>query len=207
MDDDRAGRAAATSFLELVSPATIIGHGLAFEELVFAGVAWIIDQHHDGLARHIKALIIVPAIFWCDDTIANKNQFRARPCGFRAILFLGPDDGVFFQSHRKIFPRCAAGEGQSRSVFVERLLDHAHGLEPGAVFARWLQSNTFHFRGNPVCGLLAFFACRAAAFKGVIRKRGNALTQIVGPNGSGCAFWQRHQQLRAVTCIRFHGRG
>src|SRR3546814_11219070 len=61
VDDDRGLRALARGFLELVGPAPVIGHALAFEQALVAGVAaGGVDQDDDGLALHVDAGVVVP---------------------------------------------------------------------------------------------------------------------------------------------------
>ena len=97
VDDYRAGSTLPSRFLKLVGPAAIIGHGLAFEEVILAGIAGIVDQHNNGFALDIQTFVIVPAIFGSDHTIANKNKFGVGPACFVPILSLGPEDGVFLE--------------------------------------------------------------------------------------------------------------
>src|SRR3546814_11206649 len=50
VDDDRGLRALARGFLELVGPAPVIGHALAFEQALVAGVeAGVVDSDDEGL--------------------------------------------------------------------------------------------------------------------------------------------------------------
>ena len=191
MHDDRASRALSAGFFEFVCPATIIGHGFAFEEFIAAGIAWVIDQHDDCFAFNIEPGIIVPAIFRGNDAIANEDQFRVLPAGFIAVLLLGPHDRVFAQCQRIGLARRAARHGELRGIFVEALLNHANGLEPSAILARRLQADTFHFRGEPISCFLTLLSRWCATFKGIIGEDGDALTQIIGADRCGRVCRQR----------------
>src|SRR3546814_10675854 len=81
VDDDRRLRALARGLLELVGPAPVIGHALAFEQALVAGVeAGVVDQDDDGLALHVDAGIVVPVLHGRVAAVADEHQ--------RAVLAL-----------------------------------------------------------------------------------------------------------------------
>src|SRR3546814_12463465 len=72
VDDDRRRGAELRCDLVLVRPATVIGHRIALEHrrIELGRIVWIrdrriVDQHDDGLAFQVYALVIVPAVFGC----------------------------------------------------------------------------------------------------------------------------------------------
>src|SRR3546814_20919776 len=67
--------ALARGLLELVGPAPVIGHALAFEQALVAGVeAGVVDQDDDGLALHVDAGIVVPVLLGRVDAVADAHQ-------------------------------------------------------------------------------------------------------------------------------------
>ena len=93
MDDDRSGCALAGGFFKFVRPATIIGHGLALEELcITCGETGIVHQDDNCLARVVLVSVVVPVIFRRDDTITNEDHIRWCERNLIGVLMLGPDD-------------------------------------------------------------------------------------------------------------------
>ena len=134
MDDQRADRAVAGCFLELVGPAAIIGHGLAAElaERVFALRGFkvrVVDQEDGDLALQVHALEIVPAAFRGGDAIADKDHRRigdgdlvlGLEGGEINLLAKGPRGGGAILRDRQAFRLAKAG------------VEQGHGLYPLAV--------------------------------------------------------------------------
>ena len=134
VDDDGARRALAGGFLILIGPAAVIGHRLAvegtFERL--RPVIGIVDQDDRGLARHVHAVIVVPALLGRVDAVADEDQFAVLESGL-GILAIGHTDpvGAVGELHVAIL---ATGDGQ-RGIIPAGNLDQGHVLDPAAVVA------------------------------------------------------------------------
>ncbi len=88
MNDQNSDRTLARRFLELVRPASVIGHSLRVEEF------WIlrrrlVDDHQQHLALDVHALEIVPAIFGRLDAVADENDGRIDIGAVRLSLVAG----------------------------------------------------------------------------------------------------------------------
>ena len=157
--DDQGGRGAlARGFLELVGPATVVGHAPAIEQRRIVGVeARIVDQHHDRLAAHVESGVIVPAGFRRIDAIADEDQ---RAVGQRHVGFRLARDGDSLGTEGQLAARTALGQRKLAGVLVHRGFDHRHGLEI-AVAVAGLQAETLELLAQVLHGLV--FAGRAGA--------------------------------------------
>ena len=75
MNEDHARRALTRCLFVLVSPAPVVGEGLAFEELEIIGRR-LVHQHQQRLAANVNALIVVPAVLRSLDPISHVNDVR-----------------------------------------------------------------------------------------------------------------------------------
>src|SRR5690606_11393484 len=76
VNDDRGGGALPGRFLELVGPASVIGHR-ATVEFAFGFSDFpvrIVDEDDDRLPLYIKPGIVVPALFGGVDAIADEHD-------------------------------------------------------------------------------------------------------------------------------------
>src|SRR3989304_5730474 len=78
-----SGRAFLGTDLELVRPAAVVRHRPSTEgfriELARVGRVGhrrIVDEHDEGLALHIHALVIVPLEFGRHDAVPDEHQLR-----------------------------------------------------------------------------------------------------------------------------------
>ena len=81
VNDDHAGRALLGADLVLVGPAAVVRHRLAAERLrielggvVGIGHGRIVDEHHQRLALHVHALVVVPVELGRDHAVADEHQ-------------------------------------------------------------------------------------------------------------------------------------
>ncbi len=75
MNNQSTRRALTCSFFIFIGPTTIIGHRITVKELrILCRVAGIVDKHHHGLTFNVETLIIIPVIFGCHDTVADKHH-------------------------------------------------------------------------------------------------------------------------------------
>ena len=73
MYQNGANRAFARGLLVLVSPAAIVGECRPFEKI--SVVRWrLVHQHQQNFAAHVHALVVVPLIFGCLDSVADVND-------------------------------------------------------------------------------------------------------------------------------------
>ena len=135
MDDDGARRTLFGGFLIFIGPAAVIGHGLAvegaFERL--GPVIGVVDQDDRGLARHVHAFIVVPALLGRIDAVADEDQLAVLESGF-GILAIGHADpvGAVGELHVAIL---ATGNGQ-RGIIPAGNFDQWHILDPTSLIAR-----------------------------------------------------------------------
>ena len=137
MDDQRRGRPTTTCLLELVSPTTVIGHGLATEplgiELVWLGRIGnrrIIDEDDDRLAPHIHVSEIIPAVLGGVDPVTHENHIAF---GHRDIATETRAPGhIILRPHQSLTPELEAHR---------RLHSNdGHILSPGAIRHPWLKT-------------------------------------------------------------------
>ena len=75
MHDEHTGCAPARGLLVFISPAAVVGHGLAVKELrVTGGITRIIHQYHHRLALRVETGVVVPLVFGRDDAVAGEHQ-------------------------------------------------------------------------------------------------------------------------------------
>src|SRR5690606_25666168 len=151
VDDQRRGRALARGLLELVGPAAVVGHPLAFEQALVVGVeAGVVDQHDHGLALDVYAGVVVPVLLGGIHAVADEHQRAVLDAGVW-LAGAGADHHVVAERERAR----VAGDGElDRGGRVGRGLDHRHVLEPLAVVAR-LQADALHLRTDVLDRLLA----------------------------------------------------
>ena len=179
MDDDCPGRPLAPGFLVFVGPAAVIGHGLAVERALkcFRAEIGVVDEDDRGLARHVEALVIVPALLGRIDAIADEDQFAILERGLHVLAIADPDPvaGVFEIDRTAL----GAPNGQRR-IILARDLDQRHFLYPTAVVARF-ESGLLEFLDQIGNGLLLARRTRRAAFEFVRGKPfGHALHRVFG---------------------------
>ena len=133
VDDQHRRGALPRRFFIFIRPAAIIGHCTAVEfALGFGGLpVGIVDEDDDGLPLHIKARIVVPALFGGDDAVSDKDHI--------AVLDRGRRLNAIAERHIVLGilrgnGRLAAGESQRRGV-LRSDLDQRHILRPAAVVA------------------------------------------------------------------------
>ena len=80
VDDETGGGPLGGGDLVFVGPAAVVGHGSPAKnlrvELAGRGIEnrRIVDEHDDGLAAHVHALVIIPPKFRRDDAVAHENH-------------------------------------------------------------------------------------------------------------------------------------
>ena len=176
MDDQRADRALPCGFLELVGPATVIGHGPA-TELPCDGFAFgcseigIVDEEDGDLALQVGALEIVPLPLRRRHPIADEDQRRRRD--FRGIVRAD-------RRYVDVFglfcgKRATRAIEAQRSRRAEAGVDQRDLLDPAAVGSGWFETERLE-AGDQISDRPVFAACaRRAAFERVGRERADAL--------------------------------
>ena len=176
MDDQRGGGALARGLLELVRPAPVVGHLLAVEELVVAGMeARVVDQDHHRLAGPVLVAVVVPLPLRRVDAIADENDRAVLDADLR-LAGAGTHHhvGAEGQRHR----RAIDGQVQRRGG-IGGGLDHRHVLEIAVAIAR-LQADALHLRTDVLDR--AFFPGRAgrAALELVGSQRLHQVLEVAG---------------------------
>ena len=132
MNDDGARGAAPRGLFELVGPASVVGHRPAAKQCRIAGgESRIVDEDHRGLAVHVDARVVVPAVFRRGDAVSYEHH-RARIHRFGWLHALGPDDHVLAELESVL--DAASGESE-RGVGTRRDLDHRHFLQKARAVA------------------------------------------------------------------------
>ena len=102
MDHQRSRGTELRGDLELVAPATVVGHGSPTED-VLAGR--IIDQDEQDLAAHVQSFEVVPFVFRSDGAVAHENELAFHFHRFNAtssyghvclLMKLGRDVSLFY---------------------------------------------------------------------------------------------------------------
>ena len=176
VDDQRGGRALARGFFELVDPAAVPGHALAFEQrFVMRVEAGIVDQDHHGLALDVDPGVIVPVLFGRIDPVADEHQLAAVDLHLR-LAAAGADHHVVAVLEHV---RLAVDVDGERGRFVGGGLHHRHGLEPFPVVAR-LQADALELRLDVVHRLVLARRAGPAAFEGVGSECPDVFGEIAG---------------------------
>ena len=167
MDDDRAGGALPGGLLIFVSPAAVIGHGLAAERTLKALGAeiGIVDQDDCRLAGHVHAFIIVPAALGRIDSVTDENELAVLEAGldFLAVAYADPVPAIL---ELKID---TVARDRERSEILTGNLDQRHLLHPAAIVSR-LQAGGGELLGQQCDGLLLALGTGHAAIILVARK-------------------------------------
>ena len=206
--DDAGGGALGGGDLVLVHPAAVVGHGFAAEDLrvELAGLGIedrrIVDEHDDGLAAHVHALVVVPVVLGGDDAIADEHDV--------AVLLLdmfhdagGEADEVVDVRERHRF----AADGE-RKRGGGRDAHERHVLNVGAVGIAGLQAHFFELADEVGDGLFLAGRRGTAALKFVRGEDLCAGEHAVRGGCSGADF--RESQRRGADGgeqeeLSFHG--
>ena len=147
MHDQRTDRPAPRGFLELVGPATVIGHR-AVAELARRGIArlggeiGVVDEEHEHLALHVDALEIVPATLGRGDAVADEDK---RGLGDRGDI-VGADGRDIDRTRLFERDRCRGrGEAQHARRSQPRV-EQRHRLHPLPVGAAGLEPERLEAR-------------------------------------------------------------
>ena len=202
VDDDRRGRPLTGRFLELVGPASVIGHAAPFEEAVlrFHRIVGIVHQDDRSLPLHVDPGIIVPAQLGGHDAIAHEHQ--------RAVLdvHLGRDaiaDGDILIAER-IGLRGAGALDRQRRIVIARDLHGRDRLQPLAVVAG-LQARLLELGDDVIEDFRLHRRAGRTPFEIVLRKAlGHRFHQ--GNGGGDRRFRLRRGHRTATRRIRLHGR-
>ena len=152
VNDKRSCRPLPCGFFVFISPAAIIGHGIAIEKrAILSCKPRVVDQHDDCFAAYVQAFIVIPIIFRRNRAVPDKNHLR---------IFYGRfTDNALGPGH--IFVRiseCAAFTFPFYIQFAVRIggnFDQRNFLEK-AVAVPGLQTELLKFRFEKTDGL--FFA-------------------------------------------------
>ena len=181
MHDQRGGCTLTCGFLELVGPASVVGHALAVEQRVAAGVEpGVVDEHHHGLALPVLAGVVVPVLLGGIDTVADEHHVA----GVNLHLWLaaaGADDHV--GAERQLPADIATADGEHGGG-VGGGFGHRHVLEPTVTVAG-LQADALHLVADVVDRQFLALAAGRTAFE-FIRSQGlDQLAEIGGVDVAG----------------------
>ena len=135
MNDDGAIGFLARGLFEFVSPAPVIGHGAAAEEIRIRIVeARVVDQNERYLAVHIDTGIVIPVVLRRHDAMADEHQRRFLEAnGGDNALREHDDIDTVLQIAR---PAVARFETHFRGGRRRRDFNHRHLLQVGSVVSR-----------------------------------------------------------------------
>ena len=143
VNEQHAGGALLLADLVLVGPAAVVGHRLAAERLRIERVGVggighrrIVDEHHERLALHVDALVVVPVELRRDHAVADKHQLgvvEARAVGH----VLGPRDHIVVPLQALLLRALLEDERRA----VRRDADERHLLDVGAVGVAGLETD------------------------------------------------------------------
>src|SRR5258707_11531076 len=99
MNNERANSAMARGLFKFVSPPAVVSKRFAFKELGIVRDRLIHKEQRD-FPFEVNALVIVPAVFRCGNSVANKNDRRVEIRGFRLAFVIGDEIVESFQTER-----------------------------------------------------------------------------------------------------------
>jgi hypothetical protein len=164
MDDERTHSAHARGLLKLVRPAAVVGERPAGEELRIIRRR-VADDAEDDLAFDVHTGVVIPAILWRGDAVADEDDRRIQRADRRERLVGGRIVVAELQQQR-----CATG-WQQLEVRLRRYRLHADEvdlLQIGAVIATGLQSHERELRCNVLGCKLAAAQTGIAALEEVV---------------------------------------
>ena len=150
VDDEHARRPLLRAHLVLVGPAAVVGHrpaaeGLRIELIAVGGIGngRIVDEHHERLALHVHALVIVPVELGCDYAVAHEDELGILERRGRRYVF-GPRDDIVFPLERLLLPALPEHQRCRR----RRDPDQRHGLEIRSIRVAGFQAGGLELLGQ-----------------------------------------------------------
>src|SRR5712691_5496383 len=169
VQEDRADRAAARSFLVFVSPSPFVSERAAAEKVwFFFGSWWIVDQHHQNLAAIIfrRPFVVVPLLLRRIDAVAYKNQLGIH----RNVFGLRAREGheIIGEFERFCFIWSVDAQLSFRVGFHT---DERNWLPETSFRARAFQAHPFKLFGGVHRGQFPAARAGAATFQTIVRKK------------------------------------
>ncbi len=181
VDDQHARRAQTRGLFVLVGPASVVGQGLALEELLIVR-GRLVHNHEQHFAFHVHALVVVPAIFRRIDAVAHEHDWSIDVGGRLAALVLDDEVGVVGERHG-----CPGFRHKSK---FGRGFVGVHGiqvdfLKVGAVVARGLQPVQGELGRDVLRRQLRAALAGAAAFQQVACEKAHMGADVLGIDQRG----------------------
>ena len=184
MHNEGGGGAFLGGDLVLVGPATVVGHGAAFEHRIVefrrvprVGHRRVVDKHHDSLAAHINSFEIVPAVLRSHDSIADEHQLRVRHLDFGNEPF-GPDNSLAANREIDAFP----ADDIRQTHVAGRHSHQGHRRNERSVGIARFESHALELINQVTDGELLAFGSRRAAFELVRRQCPDVAHQTISRN-------------------------
>ena len=178
VDQDHSHRALARGLFILVSPAAVVGEGLALEEFRIVRRRFI-HQHQQNFAVHVQAFVVVPVVFRRFDAVADEDDVGVHiRLGLLSLVV-----GDVFIERLQIHRLALLGHQRKLGVGQGRDADQGHFLHVSAVISGGLQSVFGKLRGDVLRGNVAAALARAAAFQQIVRQIANMPANVIGGDG------------------------
>jgi hypothetical protein len=179
--DDRGRRALLRRDLVLVRPPAVVRHRTAAEHgrverarIVRVGDRRIVHQHHDRLAGHVDALVIVPAVLRRQDAVADEDEIAVLDVDHRHRAARRRHEiGRAAQRHALPLHRDRRGDRR-------RDADERHVLDPGAVRIAGLQAHRLELLRQVPDRLLLTRRTRRTTLEGVGGEHLRVAEQVLG---------------------------
>ena len=185
VDDEGGDGTVAAGFLKLVGPAAVVGEGFAFEEL-FVGGGRLVDDDEDDLALDVDAAVVVPAVFGCDDAVADEDDGGVDGGRGRGGLVVGDEVGAEGEVGGRRGFRAGAGDEAEVGICGDGLdADEGHSLQKRTVVAGGYEAIGAEGVCDEVGGEDAAGLAGASAFKLVAGKGFDGGAKALGVNGGG----------------------
>ena len=183
VNQNHSDRAFARGFFVLVSPAAVVGEGLALEKLQIIRRR-LVDQHQQDFAAHVEALVVVPVIFGCFDAVADEHDVGIDV----RLRLLRLVEGDVFVERLQIHGLALLGDEGKLGLGQGRDSDQRNLLHVGSVIAGRLQAIFGKLRGDVFRGNVAAALAGAAAFEQIVRQIAYVPANVLRGDG-----FERHE--------------
>src|SRR5579885_1417645 len=198
VNDEHAQSAFARCLFVLVSPSTVVGHGLAFEEAVVSGRR-LVDNHQQYFAFHVHAGVVVPVILGGIDAVANEDDRRVDISRRCSGLILGYEVFAVSERNRLTILRHELGFGL---VFNSMHGIERHFLKIGPVVACGFYAVQSKLCSNVFSGNLRAALAWTASFEEITCKKAYMRAYFFGIDAvSGLARSFRHSGNCRDLCL------
>ena len=147
-----------------VSPAAVVGEGLAFEEFRIVRGRFV-DQHEQNFSAYVLAFVVVPVVLGRLNSVSHKNNVGIN-IGLGLLRVVVSNVLV---ERAQIHGLALPGHERKLSFGERRDSDQGHSLHVCAVISGRLQAVFGELGGNIFRGDLAAALARPASLQQIVR--------------------------------------